>query len=602
MANTPPLCTQAGEWLIDACDAKLIANTQSLKISDKLRNTLTAGGFKLNDKILATRKKHILNNLNQLGDDAMFFANLAVQSHGPWKALYPVLKLFPEETVRQYWRTLVENASAPGVIVLALYMFPKDSMQHKLALRLLKRPAAWKEQSEVTPFYESLSTVLANCLAPFSGILQKQLKTTEEPKEKLSDKDLEKKLDKEYKRGRADQEKKNAEERRELAAKLKDTSTKLAEADKTIKQLNEQIQQERQQAETNLQQQAQIALQNQQKAVDDFRKQVLLDNVELHVDTAQSQITTDKLLETLRKATDAQLEMNRNSGSKHALRTQRDALLKALEDLQLAANDSFQHVKNLNEIVATTRRHLNEIEQKLGEAPSHSLAFLQLEALVSSIKLDQNAEQTLKKVSVFIHHAGEHDMLLHHEIQRLDALVAKRKNLLKSLKLAPLEKALETLEQEETKRQRPEIWNFTKHSTLLPKVTLIFDGYNAMKRNELWLQIEQRNSFDVARKHFVRSIQSKQNCFKNVEIVFDGTGTTTTYETITDRFKVVYAAHINEEHNADDFIVERVINLRCSETSDLIWVVTNDYDLREQLQDYCDAFVETSAIPGFFTP
>lgn len=193
-------------------------------------------------------------------------------------------------------------------------------------------------------------------------------------------------------------------------------------------------------------------------------------------------------------------------------------------------------------------------------------------------------------------------MLLHHEIQRLDALVAKRKNLLKSLKLKPLEKSLETLEQEEVKRQRPEIWNFSKHSTLLPKVTLIFDGYNVMKRNELWLQLEQRTSFDVSRKHFVKSILNKQNAFKNIEIVFDGTGTITTYETITDRFKVVYAAHINEEHNADDFIVQRVINLRCSEENTLIWVVTNDHDLREQLQDYCDAFVETTAIPGFFTP
>ena len=66
---------------------------------------------------------------------------------------------------------------------------------------------------------------------------------------------------------------------------------------------------------------------------------------------------------------------------------------------------------------------------------------------------------------------------------------------------------------------------------------------------------------------------------------------------IDGNLSVIYAKHIQEEHNADLVIKEKISELH--EESKKVWLVTDDADLKQSVVDSCDAFVVPEALTNF---
>ena len=229
-----------------------------------------------------------------------------------------------------------------------------------------------------------------------------------------------------------------------------------------------------------------------------------------------------------------------------------------------------------------------------------SLACAQLAAFINGIKLDANAEAELDNALKFVQEAYKHELLHEGENVLLSGLVKRRKDILHSAKIMPaLNKSLASLETSVTYRTR-EIWNLALDIPRLKKVTLVIDACNAILRSRVWSKMTADFTFDQAKQHFIEACKSRRHCFHSIEIVFDGTNFVTTSEKVADNVTVTFAAKKEEEHNADNVIIAMVPRLKESGNAELVWVVTDDYGLRDKLEDACDAFVTTFAVPPFF--
>ena len=60
---------------------------------------------------------------------------------------------------------------------------------------------------------------------------------------------------------------------------------------------------------------------------------------------------------------------------------------------------------------------------------------------------------------------------------------------------------------------------------------------------------------------------------------------------------VIYARRVQEEHNADLAIIDKMARLH--ESSEKLWLVTDDTDLKNAVVDTCDAYVVPEAFTNF---
>ncbi|MBR5025273.1 MAG: hypothetical protein IKX48_09410, partial [Victivallales bacterium] len=60
---------------------------------------------------------------------------------------------------------------------------------------------------------------------------------------------------------------------------------------------------------------------------------------------------------------------------------------------------------------------------------------------------------------------------------------------------------------------------------------------------------------------------------------------------------VIYARRVQEEHNADLAIIDKIAALH--ESSEKVWLVTDDMELKHTVVDTCDAYVVPEAFTNF---
>lgn len=614
MAHAPSIfCDDAFNWFFNNINRQILLHNLDNKKFSRLKREITCGGRRLSEQTIKLQQHRIRTELRKHPAEACSFAMLIVPTRGPWRILHQIMLALNEDTLRKHWRNAIRTSSNPGHIIAALLHFPPSTWQGKLAFRLLSCRQAWdvKPQPDKLPtFLTFIQQAIDASQNAFLGAQPQQpADNTSTPGE-----DLQKQLKAEYNRGRVEQEKKGADERKQLAAQLKEARRELEEKQKSLEQLNKQLQQEQADHAQQLARISDEARQHYENQLDLFLEQTFNFDAQIAAQAGNARFSTDDILHKLQQATEQQILHNRKAGTKHHLRQQRQQLTDAITTLRQVIDDSVATLPAANAILHQAEQqlaHVNDLLSQAGEETTAehlatTLAFSQLEIYIRTIKIDEDAEATLKKTASFLHEAYEHELISDDELKLLSAKIQQRLNYIHNQKQAQKQK-LHTLAAQPPVQQKREplsilqLGNFLQH---MHKVTIIFDGYNTMIRDQRWKAFEKKNSnnFDDGRHQFIATIARQASCFKWLELIFDGTGTTTTREHFNniENLRVVYTAYKNGVHDADVCIIDRAHEIRATTPDATIWVVTNDFDLREQLNDVCDAFVDTSAIATFF--
>ena len=608
-------CDEAFYWFFRNFNHQLLLNPRNNDFAS-LRKTLSSGGMRFTEQTLQLQRERIRQALQRNVGEAMSFVRLIGQTHGLWLDLHQVFHAMQDDVLRKNWREFVRNSTQPGIVIAALLGFRQGTWQHRLAMRLCRCPQAWHPASvEEGTVAESFMTKLNHLFAAVEGAYygENSPRKAKETKAGTDESELKKLLNTEYNRGRNEQEQKGAAERKRLAAELKETKRQLEEAQQQLSQLGQQHTAARQQHLRELDDCSDAARLHYERQLDEFLRQTFLFDVGVAGAAGQESAATGDIIQQLRKATAAQLALNQKAGTKNALRQQRRELTAALNELRAAVDDSVLAAKNVGSVIQSAEQQLAAINRRLQEAGepvtsehlAYSLAFAQFEAYIQAIKLDDEADGLLREGSAFVQQAFEHELLTDRESKELQKLINERLAMLNEQRRVQMRLKAKAEREAAMPVSVPEpisIMQLGRFICDMHKVTIIFDGYNTMKRNEPWKSYEQQRFFDVARYEFVATIKRQAHFFQQVELVFDGRGTTMTSEKDADAANVslIYSAYIHGEHDADNCIIERARTLRTNRPDALIWVVTNDFGLRKQLHDTCDAFVDTTAIPAFF--
>ena len=599
----PIYCTEAFNWLFDQLNKTHFCHIlQSTPQYSGIIRVVTTGGFQLNEKTLTMRKDIIFRSLSRLSDSGIAIVNSVIFSDGPWKEVHELLASIKEDLLRENWRNIILSAKEPGIVILALLKFQTDKWHYRLGRRLLKTPSAWKGcDDSVRQTNDHFLELVNSARTVFAG---KESPVNAQPAnngKSVSDDDLRQLLEKEYKRGRAEQEKKTADDKREREAKLKETTRLLQQSQEENKHLEEEIVAVRQAMEQEKREMLNRVESLHNDSVRQLMEQMFLVDHDLQFEATKAQIDTDCLLDKLAQATAAQTALNQNSGSRHSLREQRRKLQEAIEELKLVQQDSVISVKGVPELLREADQQLLRIDSALKEDDAiTSLACSQLMAFINEIKLDSQAENELNSALKFVRDAYEHELLHEGEEEMLEDYIKRKKGMLKNTSImSALNNSLKTLETPAPARTR-EIWNLALDIPILKSVTLVIDACNAILRSDVWKKMTENYTFEQAKQHFIESCVSKRQCFQAINIVFDGTNIVQTSEKFADNVTVIFAAQKDEEHNADNAIIEMLPRLKESDGANLVWVATDDYGLRYKLEGNCDAFVRTTAIPQFF--
>ena len=135
---------------------------------------------------------------------------------------------------------------------------------------------------------------------------------------------------------------------------------------------------------------------------------------------------------------------------------------------------------------------------------------------------------------------------------------------------------------------------------VLPSVNIVIDACNVILKNgshwERIINSTAQNGFTTASRQFIERCRKKSHFFNSITIIFDSVNQLSTIET-DGNMTVVYARRIQEEHNADLAIIDKIADLH--ESSEKVWLVTDDTDLKNAVVDTCDAYVIPEAFTNF---
>ena len=143
----------------------------------------------------------------------------------------------------------------------------------------------------------------------------------------------------------------------------------------------------------------------------------------------------------------------------------------------------------------------------------------------------------------------------------------------------------------DTPRGAREVWDVEgvlSHPSTPLGPWLFVDGYNAIKRVADLAILEERNGLAAARARFCALCRAKADRFAHVEIVFDGVDAVTARES-AGGLTLVFAARVAESHNADVYLRERLHVARAR--SECVWLVTDDFGLRREVDTVCTCVV-----------
>ena len=596
------LCQEAFDWLIGHFSNQALL--QFAQADNARRRALTFGGFQLT--ISTVRSKTMLMRLAQ-GDMPRQLLDKLACMDGPWQPLINLFSAIDEKWLLAHWRNLLEDFDCPQDIAFALSRHLSPAVK-RLGNRLLKVPSVWRGKTpslspeSPVPFYKKqlMEATVSLCAsicrqeastAPQTPPNQKTAETAEpeDSSPKLQDKLLkEQARRREIQREFNDFQQKAKEQEQALKAKISELTLSLHETrDSIAKRLREQ----------DLQHDALLK---------DFLEQHFGSHDDLALKAEQAQSSADALLLTIEKIIEEQKQLDQKHGLKTRLREQQAKLASALEKLKTITLDSTVVHPAIRRLIPQTEQQIAEIQNAINgetdEIPLSNTA-LQLYTELQNIQVNTPETETeLKRLQEFIETSEQHGLILPGEKETLFNLIAKQQELHQNIRQLKSKHFLpKSAEAEEIlHRDKQVILVMANFLAILPSVNIVIDACNVILKNgSHWERIinnTAQNGFTTASKQFIDRCRKKARFFNSITIIFDSVNQLSTIET-DGNMTVVYARRVQEEHNADLAIIEKIANLH--ESSEKVWLVTDDTDLKNAVVDTCDAYVVPEAFTNF---
>jgi hypothetical protein len=593
------LCQEAFDWLIGHFSNQALL--QFVQSDNSRKRALSFGGFQLT--VSTVRSKTMLLRLSQ-GDMPKQLMDKLATMDGPWQPLINLLAVVDEKWLLSHWRNLLEDFDCPQDIAFAMTRLEPPAVK-RLGNRLMKVPSIWLGKTpslspeSPVPFYkkqllEAAQSLCASLCKPTDSAAPKEEPKQEETASETSSPKLQDKLLKEQARRREiqrefnDFQQKAKEQEQTLKAKISELSLSLRETrDSITKRLHEQDVQH-----------------------DALLKQFLEQHFGSHDDLAfkaeQAQSTSDALLLTIEKTIEEQKQLDQKHGLKTRLREQQAKLTRALEKLKAITLDSTVIHPAIRRLIPQTEQQIAELQNAInGETDEMPLSHtaLQLYLELQNIRVNTpETEQELKRLQDFIETSEQHGLILPEEKETLFKLITKHQELhqnIRQLKSAHfLPKSAEA--EEILQRDKQVILVMAQFLAVLPSVDIVIDACNVILKNgshwERVINSTPQNGFSTASKQFIERCRKKSRFFNSITVVFDSENQLSTIET-DGNMTVVYARRIQEEHNADLAIIDKITALH--ESSEKVWLVTDDMDLKHAVVDACDAYVVPEAFTNF---
>ena len=596
------LCQEAFDWLMGHFSNQALL--QFAQADNERRRALSFGGFQLT--VSTVRSKTMLMRLAQ-GDMPRQLLDKLACLDGPWQPLINLLAVVDEKWMLAHWRNLLEDFDCPQDIAFAMTRLEPPAVK-RLGNRLLKIPSVWRGKTpslspeSPVPFYKkqlmeaaaSLCASICKQEASTTPQTQPNQKAAETAEPEASSPKLQDKLLKEQARRREiqrefnDFQQKAKEQEQALKAKISELTLSLHETrDSIARRLREQ----------DLQHDALLK---------EFLEQHFGSHDDLALKAEQAQSTSDALLLTIEKIVEEQKQLDQKHGLKTRLREQQAKLASALEKLKAITLDSTVVHPAIRRLIPQTEQQIAELQNAInGETDEIPLSHTALQLYTELQNIHVNTPETeaeLKRLQDFIETSEQHGLILPGEKETLFNLIAKQQELHQNIRQLKSKHFLpKSAEAEEIlHRDKQVILVMANFLAVLPSVNIVIDACNVILKNgshwERIINSTAQNGFTTASRQFIERCRKKSHFFNSITIIFDSVNQLSTIET-DGNMTVVYARRIQEEHNADLAIIDKIATLH--ESSEKVWLVTDDTDLKNAVVDTCNAYVIPEAFTNF---
>ena len=596
------LCQEAFDWLMGHFSNQALL--QFAQADNERRRALSFGGFQLT--VSTVRSKTMLIRFAQ-GDMPRQLLDKLACMDGPWQSLINLLAIVEENWLLAHWRNLLEDFDCPQDIAFAMTRLEPPAVK-RLGNRLLKIPSVWRGKTpslspeSPVPFYKkqlmeaaaSLCASICKQEASTTPQTQPNQKAAETAEPEASSPKLQDKLLKEQARRREiqrefnDFQQKAKEQEQALKAKISELTLSLHETrDSIARRLREQ----------DLQHDALLK---------EFLEQHFGSHDDLALKAEQAQSTSDALLLTIEKIVEEQKQLDQKHGLKTRLREQQAKLASALEKLKAITLDSTVVHPAIRRLIPQTEQQIAELQNAInGETDEIPLSHTALQLYTELQNIHVNTPETeaeLKRLQDFIETSEQHGLILPGEKETLFNLIAKQQELHQNIRQLKSKHFLpKSAEAEEIlHRDKQVILVMANFLAVLPSVNIVIDACNVILKNgshwERIINSTAQNGFTTASRQFIERCRKKSHFFNSITIIFDSVNQLSTIES-DGNMTVVYARRIQEEHNADLAIIDKIATLH--ESSEKVWLVTDDTDLKNAVVDTCNAYVIPEAFTNF---
>ncbi|MFA6931606.1 MAG: NYN domain-containing protein, partial [Lentisphaeria bacterium] len=205
--------------------------------------------------------------------------------------------------------------------------------------------------------------------------------------------------------------------------------------------------------------------------------------------------------------------------------------------------------------------------------------------------LDETAPRKFTELLQFLEHDCIHGLLLPDELVSLKKLLEDRRKLHNS--------QVSSVEARKSLHYHTrEIWALTPFINNFPKLSIYIDGCNLLLSDSQWNAMTKKLGQTAAREDLLAKCKSKAKLFKTIQLIFDGVGSQNTSEKIEAGLTLYFAAQLQADQNADNYLVQLLKDTPKAE-GELRWVVTDDMGLRYRVETLCEAIVPTSSFAQF---
>ncbi|MCK5801295.1 MAG: NYN domain-containing protein, partial [Lentisphaeria bacterium] len=295
----------------------------------------------------------------------------------------------------------------------------------------------------------------------------------------------------------------------------------------------------------------------------------------------------DTLPQRVENALRRQQRLDREHGVRATLRQRIAELEKQQGELELSVQESLFVLPEIHELHGLVSQQIKMLAAQLGDHVDESgmsdLEFL-LQARVKTLHINADPTREAEAILQLLDSRIAVELLGDEAVAELRTLCRER------VALTDHSQSAQESPAEAEPGQVPEVWSLdcAADSGECTGVWLLVDGYNVIKRTQALAALEAECGLAAARDKLVGLLERSASPFEGVEVVFDGTGQVSESEQ-TGRVRVVFSGCNADSQNADTHIVKRAEVQRGRGCG--VWVVTDDYGLRERLEDICAAFV-----------